>query len=169
MESYTQERAGARLALRGFIGLSAVTSTYGLWPKGAPLVLAGIFVMVICLYLLSQAIERIQEAWNEGHKVTAVIVGVTAFGFSLLEANLNHIGLELLNADYDLTPEFAIWPACIFVSLVNVFGDYGFARALLRKKPRLTALPSPSEEQRPLTPAEMARLSHIKRRENKAA
>jgi hypothetical protein len=29
-----------------------------------------------------------------------------------------------------LAPDWALWPACFFISLVNVFASFGFARAM---------------------------------------
>ena len=147
MTKFTEERAAARLACRTFIALSAVIATYGVWQKGIFPAALGITAMLVCLWLLSQAIERVREALANGHRFTAIVAGVLAAGFVLLEANLNHIGLELLNAEYTLAPDIFVWPACIFISLVNVFGDYGFARALEKKnEPQRPALVAPLEE-----------------------
>lgn len=168
MRTHTDERAAARLACRTFIGLSAVISTYGVWAKGMFPAALGIIAMGVCLYLLSQAVERIQEAWKNDHHVTAFIVAGMAAGFVLVEANLNHIGLELLNAEYDLAPAWAIWPTCCFISLVNVFGDYGFARALQIRQPARPALPAPVEEKDPAAVA-MAQRSWEARRARRAA
>lgn len=130
MSKFTDERPFEQQACLAFVGLSVVTATLGFWAKGA---LPGSLLtvaMVVIVFLLSRAVERVQEAWETQNWFTAIVAGVLALGFGAIEANLNHIGLEHLNAEYKLAPEIAIWPACFFISLVNVFASFGFARTL---------------------------------------
>ena len=70
------------------------------------------------------------EAWETRNYATAAIAAVLGVGFGCIEAGLNHVGLEHLNAQYQLAPDWALWPACFFISLVNVFASFGFARAM---------------------------------------
>lgn len=130
MPKYTQERPFEAQACTAFLGLSVVTATLGFWSKGA---LPGVLLtvaMAVIVFLLSRAVERVQEAWQSGNRFTALVAGVLATGFCVIEANLNHIGLEHLNQAYDLAPAAFIWPACFFISFINVFASFGFARAL---------------------------------------
>ena len=89
--------------------------------------------MAVVVFLLSRAVERVQEAWSTKNYFTAFVAGFLALGFGAIEANLNHIGLDHLNTEYALAPADFIWPACFFISLVNVFASYGFARQLKDK------------------------------------
>jgi hypothetical protein len=86
--------------------------------------------MIVIVFLLSRAVERVMEAWETRNWFTSVVAGTLAIGFCCIEAALNHIGLEHLNATYDLAPAWALWPACFFISAVNVFASFGFARAM---------------------------------------
>lgn len=124
-----------------FVALSVAIGVLGFWAKGwLPGVLLTV-AMAVAVVLLSRAIARVQAAWSKGHRFTAIVAGVLAFGFALMEANLNHIGMENLNAHYDLVPAGGValfgvhidylWGACVFVSAVNVFATYAFARELV--------------------------------------
>lgn len=130
MAKYTQERPIEQQACLAFVGLSVVTATLGFWAKGwLPGTLLTV-AMAVIVFLLSRAVERVQEAWETRNPFTAIVAGLLALGFGMIEANLNHLGLEHLNAEYKLAPEFALWPACFFISLVNIFASFGFARTL---------------------------------------
>ena len=130
MKRTTQERPIEAQACIAFVGLSVVTATLGFWAKGwLPGVLLTI-AMGVVVFLLSRAVERVQEAWNTRNFFTAWVAGILALGFGAIEANLNHIGLDHLNTSYALAPAAFIWPACFFISAVNVFASFGFARQL---------------------------------------
>jgi TRAP-type C4-dicarboxylate transport system permease large subunit len=130
MTKYTQDRPFEQQACLAFVGLSVVTATLGCWAKGwLPGMLLTV-AMAVIVFLLSRAVERVQEAWETKNWFTAVVAGTLALGFCFIEAGLNHIGLEHLNAEYRIAPEWALWPACFFISLVNVFASFGFARTL---------------------------------------
>lgn len=130
MTKYTQDRPFEQQACLAFVALSIVTATLGFWAKGwLPGTLLTV-AMAVIVFLLSRAVERVQEAWETGNTFTAIVAGVLALGFGAIEANLNHIGLEHLNAEYKLAPDFALWPACFFISLVNVFASFAFARQM---------------------------------------
>jgi ethanolamine transporter EutH len=127
---YTEDRPFESQACIAFVGLSVVTATLGFWAKGwLPGMLLTV-AMVVIVFLLSRAVERVMEAWETKNYATAVIAGVLGVGFGCIEAGLNHVGLEHLNAEYALAPDWALWPACFFISLVNVFASFGFARAM---------------------------------------
>ena len=133
MQKYTQERPFEQQACLAFVGLSVVTATLGFWAKGwIPGTLLTV-AMTVIVFLLSKAVERVQEAWQTRIWFTAVVAGLLALGFCCIEAGLNHIGLDHLNGEYQLAPGWALWPACFFISLVNVFASYGFARQLKDK------------------------------------
>jgi predicted outer membrane lipoprotein len=130
MKRTTQERPFEQQACLAFVGLSVVTATLGFWAKGwLPGVLLTI-AMCVVVFLLSRAVERVQEAWSTRNWFTAWVAGLLALGFGVIEANLNHIGLDHLNTAYALAPAAYIWPACFFISGVNVFASFGFARVL---------------------------------------
>lgn len=130
MTKYTQERPFEQQACLAFVGLSVVTATLGFWVKGwLPGTLLTV-AMAVIVFLLSRAVERVQEAWETRNPFTAAVAGVLALGFGVIEANLNHIGLEHLNTEYQLAPAEFLWPACFFISLVNVFASFGFARQM---------------------------------------
>ena len=130
MTKYTDARPFEQQACLAFVGLSVVTATLGFFAKGL-LPGALLFVaMAVVVFLLSRAVERVQEAWTTKNYFTAFVAGILAIGFGAIEANLNHIGLEHLNTEYALAPAEFLWPACFFISLVNVFASYGFARQL---------------------------------------
>lgn len=130
MKKFTQDRPFEQQACIVFVALSVVIATLGFFAKG--LLPGGLLFVAMgaIVFLLSRAVERVQEAWASKNFITALIAGFLAFGFGVIEANLNHIGLEHLNAEYDLAPVEFLWPACFFISTVNVFASYGFARAL---------------------------------------
>jgi len=130
MTKLTQERPFEQQACLAFVGLSVVTATLGFWAKGW---LPGILLtvaMAVVVFLLSRAVERVQEAWTTKNHFTAFVAGFLALGFGVIEANLNHLGLDHLNAEYALAPVAFLWPACFFISAVNVFASFGFARQL---------------------------------------
>ena len=130
MTKYTQDRPFEQQACLAFVGLSVVTATLGFWNKGwLPGMLLTV-AMAVIVFLLSRAVERVQEAWETKNWFTAVVAGTLALGFCFIEAGLNHIGLEHLNAEYRIAPDWALWLACFFISLVNVFASFGFARTL---------------------------------------
>lgn len=130
MTKYTQERPFEQQACLAFVGLSVVTATLGFWAKGwLPGTLLTV-AMAVIVFLLSRAVERVQEAWETKNTFTALVAGFLALGFGVIEANLNHIGLDHLNAEFKLAPAEFLWPACFFISLVNVFASFGFARPL---------------------------------------
>jgi hypothetical protein len=136
MTRTTQERPIEQQACLAFVGLSVVTATLGFWAKGwLPGVLLTI-AMGVVVFLLSRAVERVQEAWSTKNYFTAWVAGILALGFGAIEANLNHIGLDHLNQAHDLAPAAFIWPACFFISAVNVFASFGFARVLEDKSER---------------------------------
>ncbi len=140
MAKYTAERPFEQQACLAFVGLSVVTATLGFWAKGwLPGTLLTV-AMAVIVFLLSRAVERVQEAWETRNTFTAIVAGVLALGFGVIEANLNHIGLEHLNAEYKLAPDWTIWPACFFISLTNVFASFGFSRSLKdhREQPPIT-------------------------------
>lgn len=117
-----------------FVALSVVIGVIGFFAKG---VLPGVLMTIglgVMVLLLSRAVTRCKEAIQKGHYFTAVTAGFLAVGFGCMEANLNHIGLENLNDKYDLAPDLYIWPACFFISLVNVFASYAFGRELEDKR-----------------------------------
>ena len=127
---YTEDRPFESQACVAFVALSVVTATLGFWAKGwLPGTLLTV-AMAVIVFLLSKAVGRVQEAWETRNWFTAVVAGILAVGFCCIEAGLNHIGLEHLNTEYDLAPAWALWPACFFISLVNVFASFGFARTL---------------------------------------
>lgn len=130
MAKYTEDRPLEQQACLAFVGLSVVIATLGFWAKGwlpGTLLTTGMLVIV---FLLSRAVVRVMEAWETKNHATAIIAGILGAGFCLIEANLNHIGMEHLNAEYALAPDWALWPACFFISLVNVFASFGFARSM---------------------------------------
>ena len=130
MTKYTQDRPIEQQACLAFVGLSVVTATLGFWAKGwLPGMLLTV-AMVVIVFLLSRAVERVMEAWETKNYATATVAAVLGVGFGCIEAGLNHVGLEHLNAQYQLAPDWALWPACFFISLVNVFASFGFARAM---------------------------------------
>jgi len=130
MKRYTDERPFEMQACLAFVGLSVVTATLGFWAKGwLPGSLLTI-AMVVIVFLLSRAVGRVEEAWRTRNYFTAIVAGVLALGFGAIEANLNHIGLDHLNTEYKLAPAAFLWPACFFISAVNVFASFGFARQL---------------------------------------
>ncbi len=130
MKKYTEDRPFEQQACLAFVGLSVVTATLGFWAKGwLPGTLLTI-AMAVIVFLLSRAVGRVEEAWRTRNYFTALVAGVLALGFGMIEANLNHIGLDHLNTEYGLAPADFLWPACFFISAVNVFAAYGFARAL---------------------------------------
>jgi uncharacterized protein YacL len=130
MAKYTDERPLEQQACLAFVGLSVVTATLGFWSRGwLPGALLTI-AMVVIVFLLSRAVARVMEAWETKNYATAIIAGILGAGFGAIEANLNHLGLEHLNAEYGLAPDWALWPACFFISLVNVFASFGFARSM---------------------------------------
>lgn len=130
MTKYTDARPFEQQACLAFVILSVITATLGFWDKGAlPGTLLTIAMLVV-VFLLSRAVERVTEAWKAGNYFTAFVAGTLAAGFVVIEANLNHIGLEHLNKAHALAPAAFIWPACFFISVVNVFASFGFARAL---------------------------------------
>ena len=130
MTKYTDARPFEQQACLAFVALSVVTATLGFWARGwLPGTLLTI-AMVVIVFLLSRAVERVMEAWETKNYATAIIAAALGVGFGAIEANLNHIGLEHLNAEYKLAPDFALWPACFFISLVNVFASFGFARQM---------------------------------------
>lgn len=130
MTKFTDEKPFEAQACLVFVGLSVVIASLGFWAKGwVPGTLLSV-AMIVVVFLLSRAVSRVMEAWETKNYATAIIAAVLGVGFGFIEANLNHIGLEHLNAEYALAPEFALWPACFFVSLVNVFASFGFARSM---------------------------------------
>jgi hypothetical protein len=130
MTKYTQDRPFEQQACLAFVSLSVVTASLGFWSRGwIPGMLLTV-AMTVIVFLLSRAVERVQEAWETKNWFTAFVAGTLAVGFCVVEAGLNHIGLEHLNAEYRIAPEWALWPACFFISLVNVFASFGFARTL---------------------------------------
>jgi len=130
MKRYTEERPFEQQACLAFVGLSVVTATLGFWAKGwLPGTLLTI-AMAVIVFLLSRAVGRVEEALRTRNFFTAFVAGFLALGFGVIEANLNHIGLDHLNTEYALAPAGFIWPACFFISAVNVFAAYGFARQL---------------------------------------
>jgi hypothetical protein len=78
-------------------------------------------------------VERVMEAWETRNYATAIIAAVLGVGFGAIEANLNHIGMEHLNAEYALAPDWALWVASFGLSAFNVFSLYTFARDMKRK------------------------------------
>lgn len=139
MTKLTQERPFEQQACLAFVGLSVVTATLGFWAKGW---LPGILLtvaMAVVVFLLSRAVERVQEAWSTKNHFTAWVAGILAIGFGVIEANLNHIGLDHLNGEYELAPAAFLWPACFFISAVNVFASFGFARQLEDKTAKTAA------------------------------
>lgn len=134
MKRYTEDRPFEQHACLAFVGLSVVTATLGFWAKGwLPGALLTV-AMAVIVFLLSKAVGRVQEAWETKNGFTAVVAGILAAGFCCIEAGLNHIGLAHLNATYQLAPDWALWPACFFISTVNVFASFGFARTLEDKR-----------------------------------
>ena len=130
MNKMTEDRPFEQQACLAFVGLSVITATLGFWAKGwLPGTLLTV-AMAVVVFLLSRAVERVQEAWKTRNFFTAIVAGFLALGFGVIEANLNHIGLDHLNSEYALAPAEYIWPACFFISTVNVFASFGFARAL---------------------------------------
>lgn len=137
---YTQERPIEQQACMWFVGVSVVMATLGFWSKG---LLPGALLtvaMVVVVLLLSRFMERVREAWETRNYATAVIAAGLALGFAVMEANLNHIGLAKLDADYDVVPDGFVnlgfmqigfdWIACYFISAVNIFASYAYARQL---------------------------------------
>ena len=130
MTKYSEDRPFEQQACLAFVGLSVVTATLGFWAKGwLPGMLLTV-AMAVIVFLLSKAVGRVQEAWETRNWFTAVVAGILAVGFCCIEAGLNHIGLEHLNTEYDLAPAWALWPACFFISAVNVFASFAFSRTL---------------------------------------
>lgn len=143
MTKYTENRSFEQQACLAFVGLSVVTATLGFWSRGwLPGTLLTV-AMIVIVFLLSRAVERVMEAWETKNYATAIIAAVLGIGFCGIEAGLNHIGLEHLNAEYALAPEWALWPACFFISLVNVFASFGFARSM---KDHRQEQPSPARQ-----------------------
>ena len=133
MKRFTDARPFEQQACLAFVGLSVVTATLGFFAKGWLPGCLLFIAMAVVVFLLSRAVERVQEAWSTKNYFTAFVAGFLALGFGAIEANLNHIGLDHLNMEYALAPADFIWPACFFISLVNVFASYGFARQLKDK------------------------------------
>ena len=133
MKRFTDARPFEQQACLAFVGLSVVTATLGFFAKGWLPGCLLFIAMAVVVFLLSRAVERVQEAWSTKNYFTAFVAGFLALGFGAIEANLNHIGLDHLNTEYALAPADFIWPACFFISLVNVFASYGFARQLKDK------------------------------------
>lgn len=137
----TPERPIEQQACLAFVGLSVTIGVIGFWSKGyLPGALLTV-AMAVIVYLLSRAVERVAEAWSVQNYFTAVVAGILAVGFGAIEADLNHIGLDHLNGLYDLAPVEYVWPACGFISAVNVFASFAFARVLTDKadqKPAVT-------------------------------
>jgi hypothetical protein len=130
MTTIVQERPFEQQACLAFVGLSVTIGVIGFWSKG---MLPGALLTVamgVIVYLLSRAVERVQEAWTTKNFFTGCVATFLAAGFVAIEASLNHIGLEHLNTTHDLAPAEYLWPACWFVSLVNVFASYSFGRTL---------------------------------------
>ena len=127
---YTPDRPFESQACLAFVSLSVVTATLGFWSKGwIPGMLLTV-AMIVIVFLLSRAVERVMEAWETRNWFTSIVAGTLAIGFCCIEAALNHIGLEHLNATYDLAPAWALWPACFFISATNVFASFAFSRTL---------------------------------------
>lgn len=123
------------LACRTFLGLSVIIATLGLIAKGwlpGAILTAATYVIV---WLLSQSLDRLVQAVNARAWRIAVQTLVMATGFVALETNLNHIGLAHLNDVYDLVPVDYLWPACWFISLVNVFATNTYTSELAEPKP----------------------------------
>lgn len=117
-------------ACRTFVGLSVTISVLGFWSKG---VLPGLLLtaaMCVVVYLLSISLARLVQAANVKAWRTVIQTGFMAAGFVTIEAALNHIGLEHLNETYQLAPEGYLWPACWFISLVNVFATETYTKEL---------------------------------------
>lgn len=120
----------AALACRAFVGLSVTVSVIGFWSKGVlPAVLLTV-AMVVVVYLLSISLSRLVQAANARAWRTVTQTAVMALGFVTIEAALNHIGLEHMNETFQLIPAAFIWPACWFVSFVNVFATETYTREL---------------------------------------
>lgn len=118
------------LACRALVGLSVTTAVIGFWAKG-PLPGALLTVaMAAIVYLLSISLSRFVEAYRAKAWRTAAQAAFLAVGFVVLEANLNHIGLANLNEAYAIAPEGYLWPACWFLSVVNVFATDTYTREL---------------------------------------
>ena len=130
MKRFTDARPFEQQACLAYVGLSVVTATLGFFAKGWLPGCLLFIAMAVVVFLLSRAVERVQEAWSTKNYFTAFVAGFLALGFGVIEANLNHIGLDHLNTEYALAPADFIWPACFFISAVNVFASYGFARQL---------------------------------------
>lgn len=141
--------AGA--ACRAFVGLSVTISVIGFWSKG---VLPGVLLTVAMgavVYLLSISLSRIVQAANAKAWRTVFQTGFMAAGFVTIEAALNHIGLEHLNVTYGLAPEGYLWPACWFISLVNVFATETYTSELDEVGRSRTAIESETEIEADMT------------------
>jgi hypothetical protein len=93
-------------------------------------------------------------------------------GFAVIEAVLNHLGLQHLNDTYSIAPGDLIWPACWFISTVNVFASFGFARELAAPKPDALPLVKASQPAAPIvwdadTAKRMAAIGQQVRRNNR--
>lgn len=146
MTKYTEDRPFEQQACLVFVVLSVVTATLGFWAKGWLPGLLLTIAMAVVVFLLSRAVGRVEEAWKSGNWFTAILAGLLATGFAGLEAGLNHIGLEHLNSQYDLAPAAFLWPACWFISGVNVFASFAFARTLTNhNRPKLQVIEAKPE------------------------
>lgn len=141
--STSTDRTMEQKACLAFVFLSVAIGVIGFWTKGWLPGLLLTVAMGVTVFLLSRAVERVQEAWTKNYHFTAIVAGILGFGFAMIEANLNHIGLDHLNATYQLAPADYLWPACWFVSGVNIFATFAFARDL----PKTTTTTQPAEDQ----------------------
>ena len=116
-------------ATRAFLAVSVTISVMGAWGKGA---IPGVLFTVVMGALLGKALAY-YEARNWRLFAQTVIMGAI---FALVEANLNHIGLEAMNLTYDIAPADLLVPACIGLSLVNIFGTDTYTSTPTIKAPR---------------------------------
>lgn len=134
MNHSATERPVSQLACYILVGLAIVFGAIAFWSKGlVPAVLLTSAFGALS-FLLSGAVLRFAEAWAKGAKVTAFLAVGMGLVCLLFEANMTHVGLEHLNAEYAIAPDWALWPASFGLSLFNVFSVYAFARDIAEPK-----------------------------------
>lgn len=123
----------ATWACRAFLAVSVTISVMGAWTKG--LIPGALFTVAMgaLVILLSQTLPRALTAHKEGDWRTFVQTLVMGFVFALIEATLNHIGLEAMNTEYVIAPSEYLYPAAIGLSLVNIFATDTYTSVIAKR------------------------------------
>lgn len=128
------EKPVSQLACYTLVGLAIVFGAIAFWSKGAvPAVLLTAAFGALS-FLLAGTVTRFAEAMSKGAKVTAGMSVAMGLVCLLFEANMTHLGLDHLNGEYAIAPDWALWPASFGLSLFNVFSVYAFAREIPEAK-----------------------------------